>query len=1164
MWGSAGLTLEVPEAFLWVTCEGDYGEGGLGRRLSSPEARRALDQCKWAALWGSSRAVKAVGKLMELAQPSRLTMKPLMLAERHDMSVEFERLRDAPEVLPEDLVDLTDHLVETGAVVQRRGGGVKPSDDWSLGESRWEKQRTTAMKHGRRVLAWAMGAVDVQRDIPGGSLVGGLSGGSGRGSHGDGGITAVQIERIVAKAVEAALRDRGGAGGADPPAGRGPPAASLREVARGSVGKQENCSWSECEKVIAEIRVAAARQAADLARVKHQFGRHPAMQVEAYSFAEVVDRFPECERRACGLEELPEAEGVRVRHLWGYIELAVRRLAVMQKALEGRPGVESVEFGETWLREAVQAGKRRKSKKKAKAAKTEDSKDEEEGRKAAKERFAHLRTATEEELQRALDGSLSVKDIIRPPGERELSSSAPACPAGGPVKGLDMRVRRLKEKFDKGIAGWDPKKGLVADEKAQHCRTWEEWDESFTRLMCAAPEGALDLLAGNRRWMRVMAADFPWDPLRKFHDHLLARMVKDPTVTFELGSFSALWELYRREKGLKEKGSGAGGGSGGAGGSYSAGRRTRTVQAEAAKQDAGAQQEQGAKAARMAGAGKGEQVRHACFEHNSAEGCKKARCRFHHKCKMCGKEGHMHYEGNECTAQRKRLEGELSPGDATTLGELHDGEGAQEAPGQARCGDAEMWSGGSRFPVEEAEESACWWEQLRRLGVVSVWDAAGLPLAREAAGEAVGLAGTGTTELERAHFQQEVREVGAQVPLMSERAHLLAAALRDWPDVAFLVRGAACRVSFPFASEDPGDPYVVPNYVGEEHEEAMTSEFAKELAAGWIFDARRFRPRGVSALGMVERVRKGKLKYRPVWDYSRPARVGVNDWIDIQKDEFSSVRDAYGLLRPGMCMLKVGLEEAYRSLPVASQYWEAQCFEWGGVRYMDTRSPFGNRALPGIFMRYTRAILGWMQAQGVPCVGYLDGFFMVARTEAEAQEVMDLLIEFVTMLGFKVNRAKCEGPARRMELLGVLLSTEGERCTASIDDERVQHVTEKLREVRAEAAVGPVRRRKLEPLLGLLAFCSQVVWGMSLYMRHGFAMVAATTSRARMTVGTGVQQDLKAVERVIRLYNGRKVVLHKEDVYEDAFATDASKTKGMGGHCHRDYFLAWEDLLRMP
>ncbi|KAK3254054.1 hypothetical protein CYMTET_36716 [Cymbomonas tetramitiformis] len=356
----------------------------------------------------------------------------------------------------------------------------------------------------------------------------------------------------------AGLRGRGDAGGTDPPAGRDLPATSLREVAKFSMGKKEKWAWSECEKVITEIRVAAARQAADLARVKP-----PAMQVEAYAFKEVVDRFPECERRACGLEDLPESEGVRVRHFWAYIELVVRRLAVIQGGLEGRPGVEPVEFGAAWLQQAIRAGnKKRTSKKKVKSLKVEDSEDEEGEWKAAKERFAHLRTATEEELQRALDGTLSLKDIVRPSGEREFSSSVAVCPAGGPLKGLDMRVRRLKDEFDESTAGWrlDPKKGPVADEKVQHCRTWEEWDKAFTRLMCAAPEGALDLLAGYRKWMRVMAVDFAWDPPRKFHDHLLARVVIDPTVTFELGSFSALWDLYRREKGLKDKGSSSGGG----------------------------------------------------------------------------------------------------------------------------------------------------------------------------------------------------------------------------------------------------------------------------------------------------------------------------------------------------------------------------------------------------------------------------------------------------------------------------------------------------------------------------------------------------------------------------------------------------------------------------
>ena len=202
--------------------------------------------------------------------------------------------------------------------------------------------------------------------------------------------------------------------------------------------------------------------------------------------------------------------------------------------------------------------------------------------------------------------------------------------------------------------------------------------------------------------------------------------------------------------------------------------------------------------------------------------------------------------------------------------------------------------------------------------------------------------------------------------------------------------------------------------MGAEHQEAMEKEIEKELAEARIFPAGDRLPLGVSALGMVEKLRNGKIKYRPVWDYSRPAEVGVNDRIKLEKDKFSSVKDAYGLLRPGLWMIKVDLDSAYRSVGVASQFWPTQCFEFGGVRYFDARAPFGNRALPGIFMRYTRAIVGWMQAQGVPTVGYLDDFFCVAKSKAEAEEIMMMLVEFVSLLGFKVNSAKCEGPGRRI------------------------------------------------------------------------------------------------------------------------------------------------------
>ncbi|KAK3254851.1 hypothetical protein CYMTET_35949 [Cymbomonas tetramitiformis] len=44
---------------------------------------------------------------------------------------------------------------------------------------------------------------------------------------------------------------------------------------------------------------------------------------------------------------------------------------------------------------------------------------------------------------------------------------------------------------------------------------------------------------------------------------------------------------------------------------------------------------------------------------------------------------------------------------------------------------------------------------------------------------------------------------------------------------------------------------------------------------------------------MVEKVRKGKAKYRPVSDYSRPKSSGVNSGIDLEPDEFSSVKEVH-------------------------------------------------------------------------------------------------------------------------------------------------------------------------------------------------------------------------------------------------------------------------------
>ncbi|KAK3269704.1 hypothetical protein CYMTET_21872 [Cymbomonas tetramitiformis] len=257
----------------------------------------------------------------------------------------------------------------------------------------------------------------------------------------------------------------------------------------------------------------------------------------------------------------------------------------------------------------------------------------------------------------------------------------------------------------------------------------------------------------------------------------------------------------------------------------------------------------------------------------------------------------------------------------------------------------------------------------------------------------------------------ELREAGASVPAMTSQACRMAAAFLEEPDCVYLVRGATCGVGFPFSQVPEDTFYSVENYVSEEHWPAMQAEILKEKAAGNVVEVRmHWKVQGISAVGIVERERKGVIKFRPVWDYSIPEDVGVNSRIDLVKEKFSSVKDAYSLLRPGLWMAKVDITAAYRSVPVAARYWMSHVFRWDGEVLADTRAPFGNSSMPGIFTRFTRAIVRWMQAQGASIVGYLDDFLLIGSFH-EVQEFMWLLHEFVTFLGFEVNPDKCEGPS---------------------------------------------------------------------------------------------------------------------------------------------------------
>ncbi|KAK3276702.1 hypothetical protein CYMTET_15245 [Cymbomonas tetramitiformis] len=147
--------------------------------------------------------------------------------------------------------------------------------------------------------------------------------------------------------------------------------------------------------------------------------------------------------------------------------------------------------------------------------------------------------------------------------------------------------------------------------------------------------------------------------------------------------------------------------------------------------------------------------------------------------------------------------------------------------------------------------------------------------------------------------------------------------------------------------------YTVENYVPAEHWEAMDKDIRKERAVGNVVMVKmEWNIQDISAVGVVAKERKGVLKFKPVWDYSRPEDVGGNSRIDLEKEKFSSIKDAYALLRPGLWMAKLDLTTTYRSVPVAAMYWIAHVFEW------DEEVVYGL----SLYTRYAHALLA--QAKG--------------------------------------------------------------------------------------------------------------------------------------------------------------------------------------------------------
>ena len=95
-------------------------------------------------------------------------------------------------------------------------------------------------------------------------------------------------------------------------------------------------------------------------------------------------------------------------------------------------------------------------------------------------------------------------------------------------------------------------------------------------------------------------------------------------------------------------------------------------------------------------------------------------------------------------------------------------------------------------------------------------------------------------------------------------------------------------------------------------------------------------------------------------------------------------------------MIKIDLQDAYMSVPVAPKSRSLLVFIFNGKIYHFKVMPFGLNSAPRIFTKLFKPILRLLRSQGMLLIIYLDDILLIAPTEDPISCPVNIVLEFLT------------------------------------------------------------------------------------------------------------------------------------------------------------------------
>ncbi len=196
------------------------------------------------------------------------------------------------------------------------------------------------------------------------------------------------------------------------------------------------------------------------------------------------------------------------------------------------------------------------------------------------------------------------------------------------------------------------------------------------------------------------------------------------------------------------------------------------------------------------------------------------------------------------------------------------------------------------------------------------------------------------------------------------------------------------------------------------------------------------------------------------------------------------------------------LESAYRQLSLAPADWRFSIISWRNARrvrehLLDTSLTFGGSANCTTFNRVGMAleyILEKCVCDGstfeetlLALLRYLDDFLVLATSEAEANRVLDIMLEVMAALNFPVKAAKTLRAAVSRKFLGYLWLPRVD--TVTVDATRWGAVELQLRSLASNLVAGVATAADLNVTAGLLGWISRVIPNASTFIRGLYLVV---------------------------------------------------------------------------